>query len=127
MPLVKKTKQNNNNIYEIFGLDISNEAIKIAEKNAKQNKVEVSFFLSDMFERVVEQAGREPFDIIVSNPPYIEKDTIHTLSKEVQNEPHIALDGGEDGLTFYRIIAKEAHQYLKKGGFILVEIGYNQQ
>ena len=76
-----------------------------------------------MFENIVEKK----FDIIVSNPPYIESSTITTLSKEVQNEPMLALDGGIDGLDFYRIIAKEAYKYIKSGGYILVEIGYNQK
>ena len=70
---------------------------------------------------------QKDFDIIVSNPPYIETDTITTLSKEVQNEPLIALDGGNDGLDFYRIIASNGYKYLKNNGTILMEIGYNQK
>ena len=70
----------------------------------------------------------EDFDFIVSNPPYIETDTIKTLSEEVKQEPHIALDGGKDGLDFYKIIAKEASKYFKRrSGSILLEIGYNQK
>ena len=67
------------------------------------------------------------FDMIVSNPPYIREDVIHTLSKDVQNEPHIALSGGQDGLKFYKIIRDNIDKYLKKDGYLLMEIGYDQK
>ncbi len=118
--------ENQNIKIEVYGLDISEEALKIAEKNAKANQVNVTFFKSNMFEKI-EKHTKDKFDIIVSNPPYIETEIINTLSVEVKQEPHIALDGGQDGLDFYRIIAKEGSKYLKENGAILLEIGYNQK
>jgi len=69
----------------------------------------------------------ETFDMIVSNPPYIETEVIKTLNIDVQNEPFIALDGGKDGLDIYRKITNEAYKYLNKNGTLALEIGYNQK
>lgn len=110
---------------EIYGTDISKEAIKIAERNAESNKIKIDFILSDMFQSLEQYKGY--FDVIVSNPPYIESSTIAILPKEVQHEPYLALDGGKDGLKFYTIIANQAYKYLKADGEVLVEIGYNQK
>lgn len=108
---------------KIMASDISEKALKVAEQNVKNNLVEdvVELVQSDMFSNIDEK-----FDIIVSNPPYIETNVIETLSKEVRQEPVIALDGGEDGLTFYRIILEQAEHYLKENGYLLFEIGYDQ-
>lgn len=120
---IKKYAEDEKKQIEVYASDISEEAIKIAEKNAKRNDVHINFILSDMFQKMEEK----DFDIILSNPPYIETQTISSLSKEVQYEPHMALDGGEDGLEFYRVIAENAHEYLNENGSILLEIGYNQK
>lgn len=108
----------------VTATDISEAAIKVASKNAKKYNKEkiIKFIKSDMFKNV-----KGKFNLIISNPPYIETETIKTLSKEVKKEPFIALDGGEDGLEFYRIIAKEARNFLKPNGYICMEIGYNQK
>lgn len=109
---------------QIIAVDISNNALNVANKNAINNNVEnkIKFINSDMFNNI-----EEKFDIIVSNPPYIETETINKLGIEVQNEPHLALDGGIDGLKFYKIIANNAFKYLNENGYLLLEIGYNQQ
>lgn len=102
--------------------DVSQKAIEVAKKNAVLLNVDVQIIQSNLFENI-----KEKYDMIVSNPPYIETNVISTLSQEVQNEPHIALDGGEDGLTFYRKIIKEAPNYLNKKGYLCLEIGFNQK
>lgn len=110
---------------QITAVDISEEALRIAKLNAVNNNVEdkITFVKSDLFENIV----KEKYDIIVSNPPYIKKDFIKKLDKEVQQEPYIALDGGDDGLDFYRKIISEGYQYLKFKGYLCMEIGYDQK
>jgi len=106
-----------------IGCDISRAALEVAEKNAREMLLNPLFVESDLFENVLEG----DFDIIVSNPPYIRSEVIDSLAPEVkEHDPMLALDGGEDGLIFYRRLTKEAHSYLKKGGWLLVEIGYDQ-
>lgn len=114
----------NINNAQIIAADISNNALNVANKNAINNNVEnkIKFINSDMFNNI-----EEKFDIIVSNPPYIETEIINKLDIEVQNEPHLALDGGVDGLKFYKTIANNAFKYLNENGYLLLEIGYNQQ
>lgn len=110
---------------QITAIDISEEALKIAEKNAKNNGVDkqIAFLKSDL----LNDLPKEKYDIIVSNPPYIKKEIIKKLDKEVQKEPHIALDGGYDGLDFYRKIINQAYEFLKYKGYLCLEIGYDQK
>ena len=110
---------------QITATDISKEALRVAKKNAVSNEVEqkITFIESDLFEKLT----NTKFDIIISNPPYIKKDIIKSLSKDVQNEPHIALDGGYDGLKFYRLISNMAIEHLTLGGYLCLEIGYDQK
>ncbi|MSS63816.1 peptide chain release factor N(5)-glutamine methyltransferase [Velocimicrobium porci] len=104
------------------GADISSEALKVAKKNAVRNQSEVRFVQSDLFTQI-----NETFDIIVSNPPYIESREVDCLMPEVRlHEPRIALDGMEDGLYFYKKIIEQSVFHLNQGGRIFFEIGYNQ-
>lgn len=102
-------------------VDISEKALLVARKNHEILGGNVEFIKSNMFENI-----NGKFDLIVSNPPYIPKEEIKTLHSDVQKEPIIALDGGEDGLDFYRILFTQGKNYLNKNGNIIVEIGYNQ-
>src|SRR5690606_22600262 len=107
------------------GVDISEDALRTATLNAEKNGLAERFLgcQSDWFSAVESE-----FDIIVSNPPYIRSDVISTLDVVVKSfDPPRALDGGEDGLEPYRIIAAQAGQYLAEGGLIGVEIGYDQK
>lgn len=112
----------------IYGVDISETAFKLANKNKERlNISNVKFFQGDLFEALNEEDHREFFTIITSNPPYIESDIINTLETQVKDfEPRLALDGGKDGLDFYREITPKSKDYLKKGGLLIYEIGYNQ-
>ncbi len=107
---------------ELVAVDISKNALEVAKKNAKQNEVDIIWVLSNLFEEV-----KGKFDVIVSNPPYIKKEVIKTLDKQVQCEPILALDGGENGLDFYKKIIEQAPDYLKENGKIFLEIGYDQK
>lgn len=116
-----------------LGVDVSEKALQTAERNAEKlnekkeaeekKTFRADFVQSDLFEKI----SREPFDILVSNPPYIKRDIIDTLMPEVKDhEPILALDGKEDGLYFYREILKKAGDYLTRGGVLFFEIGYDQ-
>ena len=108
---------------EVYAVDISEKALEVAMKNAHRLETNVKFIKSNLFKDLKEMK----FDIIVSNPPYIKKDDIQFLSNEVQKEPEIALDGGYDGLDFYRKITKQAIEYLKFGSYLCFEIGFDQK
>lgn len=101
--------------------DVSDKALEVAKKNLEGTGAEV--ILSDVFEGLEERK----FDVIVSNPPYIRSGDIESLAPEVTCQPRTALDGGEDGLKFYRIIAKTAKEHLTENGMLFLEIGYDQR
>lgn len=108
-----------------MGIDISEKALEVANKNKEMLSLNnISFLKSDLFEEVGDDVR---FDIIVSNPPYIPTAEIDKLMVEVKNhDPYIALDGKEDGLYFYRRISKDARKHLDNGGMLALEIGYDQ-
>ncbi|MBN1385273.1 MAG: peptide chain release factor N(5)-glutamine methyltransferase [Elusimicrobia bacterium] len=133
---------------KITAVDISDNALKVAEKNAKFNSVseKISFLRTDLFAKIpapissgrplrqsLSEARGSPnktgrrnlFDIIVSNPPYIRTSEIPKLQKEIQYEPVVSLDGGKDGFSFYEKIVLESKKYLKNNGFLAFEIGYH--
>lgn len=104
------------------GADLSEEALAVAAENAKRLGIEAEFIKGDLFENI-----EGSFDMILSNPPYIRTEEIQTLQEEVRlYDPFEALDGKEDGLYFYRRIIKESGTYLKHGGWLAFEIGYDQ-
>ncbi|MGN1032924.1 MAG: peptide chain release factor N(5)-glutamine methyltransferase, partial [Intestinibacter sp.] len=110
----------------VISVDISDIALEIASKNAISNKVDerIDFIKSDVFSNV---SNEMKFDIIVSNPPYIRKGDIGGLDRQVKDfEPYNALEGGEDGLDFYRRITDESRQFLKKDGILAYEVGHDQ-
>lgn len=110
---------------KVYASDISKKALEVAKINAKNNEVEnkIEFLESNLFEKI----KNLKFDIIVSNPPYIRTEVIESLDSEVKQEPIIALDGGEDGLKFYKEIVEQAYPYLKLASYLCFEIGYDQK
>ena len=107
-------------------VDYSGFALEMAEVNGQRLGVDdrASYYHSDLFTEMPKMT----VDMILSNPPYIQRHVIESLDEEVKSsEPYMALDGGEDGLDFYRVITKEARNYLKPGGLLMFEIGYDQR
>ncbi len=106
----------------VTATDISEDALAVARENARINKASVNFIKSDLFENV-----RGRFNVITANPPYVKSAEIETLSPDVRDfEPRLALDGGEDGLDFYRRIAAKVSRYIARGGTLILECGENQ-
>ena len=104
------------------GADISEKALLVARENAHRLECEAQFIFSDLWENI-----EDTYEIIVSNPPYIVRNVISTLDTEAKDhEPVLALDGGEDGLDFYRKIVADTHRHLVPGGLLAFEIGYDQ-
>ena len=112
----------------ITASDLSADALEVAKMNAEQNGAEIRFVQSDLFEAFRKKAeAAERFDLITCNPPYIRSGDMAGLQPEVRdNEPAMALDGGEDGLDFYRRLAEDAGQFLNPGGCVCFEIGFDQ-
>lgn len=113
--------------FDITATDISEKALNIAKENAKNNNVadRIMFLKSNLFESL--PICHMPYAICVCNPPYIPTQEIETLQPEVGYEPHMALDGGKEGLDFYRHIIDKAPRYLRKDGFLVMEMGFNQK
>lgn len=107
----------------VCAVDVSSKALAIAKHNAKKHNANVNFIKSDMFENI-----QEKFDLIISNPPYIDTQEIESLQTEVkEHDPKIALDGGEFGLKFYNIIHDNLRKYLNDNGMLILEIGEDQK
>lgn len=108
---------------KVTASDYSEAALETAKLNAEKNRVKIKFFQGDLYQAV----RKKRFDMIVSNPPYIRTHMIPILQDEVKSfEPLMALDGGEDGLDFYRKIIADAPAYLRKNGVLVLEIGHDQ-
>lgn len=121
--LSKALKEYKEKIY-FYAVDISEKALTVAEENSFYNEVSenVRFILGNLYKPLYSYPLEKRLDIIISNPPYIKTKDIKTLSPDVKKEPILALDGGEDGLKFYRNIIKESDFFLKDDGFLILEI-----
>lgn len=113
---------------KILAVDISQNALNLAKENSSLNKTDesIEFLKANILEKDFLTGNHHTFDLIISNPPYIKSGELSNLPKDVQKEPRIALDGGPDGLKFYRAIIKKAQNLLKKESLLAFEIGYNQ-
>jgi len=109
---------------EIIATDISREALELARKNARLHNVDIRFIQSDLFSSP--ELGAMSYELIVCNPPYVASEEIRELDPEIQYEPVLALDGGKDGLAFYRRIINKAAFYLDSQGLLIMEIGLGQ-
>ena len=108
----------------VDALDISDKALEVARRNANELDLDINFLKSDMFSSLT---CENKYDIIVSNPPYIQSDVVDTLESEVKDfEPRLALDGDVDGMKFYKIIAENYENYLADNGVLALEIGYDE-
>lgn len=119
---VKKELEKRGVAAKVTATDISDDALALAKENADANDADILFIKSDLFNRI-----RGRFDVIVTNPPYIPTADLENLQREVRDyEPKLALDGGEDGLDYYRRIAADAPKYLNRGGVLIMEVGIGE-
>ena len=119
---VYKELEKSGRAVQMTAVDVSADALTLAKENAQNNEADIQFIQSNLFTRL-----RGRYDIIVCNPPYIPTDEIATLQREVRDfEPSLALDGGADGLDFYRRIATDVNKYLNRGGTLIMEVGAGQ-
>jgi len=111
----------------IVALDISDTAIRVAQRNALKYGVEsrIKFIKSDLFNNL-DIKYKHFFDCVISNPPYIALEDFKMLPGAVKDDPYLALYGGSDGMDFYRKISRKVHLFLKEKGILLMEVGYNQ-
>jgi len=114
--------------FVVYAVDISPDAIAVSMKNAVHNKVreKMKIIRGDLFRPLRKPDLVGKVDFIVSNPPYVKEGDLSTIQEEVKKEPERAIDGGRDGLAFYRRIMEEAPGYLKKSALLFLEIGYDQ-
>ena len=111
---------------EVAAADVSAAALEVAKVNGQRCGLaeRVEWYCGDLFAPL---CGTEPFDLVVANPPYVRRDDLAQLAPEVRDyEPHLALDGGEDGLVYYHRIAQEAADFIRPGGYLLIEVGDGQ-
>ena len=122
--IISKKLKEKNIEFEMTASDISNGALKVAMTNAEKivSDTKIRFVLSNLFDEI-----NGKFDMIISNPPYVKSDDIGKLSLDVQNEPHIALDGGDDGLKFYRLIVKTATTTVKEIASVVASVVYLEE
>ena len=110
-----------NKNYQITATDISKKALKVAKKNQKEKKTNIKFIKTDLYKNI-----NDKFDILISNPPYIEENSNNVEKQVKENEPYLALFGGKDGLDYYKSILKDIKKIIKKDHIIAFEIGENQ-
>lgn len=117
---IKKNKPQ----WDVDAIDISDLALEVAKKNASKHNVKINFIKSDMFSALIEC---NKYDIILSNPPYIETEEVEKMREKLKHiDPVISLDGGKDGLDFYKSILCSINKYLARNGTLVMEIGYKQ-
>jgi release factor glutamine methyltransferase len=112
-----------------LALDVSQAALEVAARNAERNGVadRIGFVVSDCFDALASNDEDTRFDLVASNPPYVAEEDLEGLQREVrEHEPRVALTPGGDGLSVIRRLVKESPRYLKPGGHLLMEIGFNQ-